>query len=243
MKHFCFQLAVLCLLSLTLPGAYASVELYPMSLTITPDDHGLGQIRVISKSASVQYIKVTVNRVTAPGTPEEGSAATSPLHPQDLVASPQRLVLPAGGSHVIQLISQQAPARETLYRVAVEPVAPLPGEAEGESEPPTEVKSDLGLVIVWAALVTVEPRQIQAKWTLNAAGDTLLNTGNIRLGVLRAGHCGSLTEQDSCEWQTVNRIVYAGQELALPPYQGEAPVFRLEYKTNGTQVHNQAWQH
>ena len=242
MKHFLFKFIALLFLSISLSSAHASVELYPMSLTITADDKGLGQIRIISKSDSVQYIKVSVNRVTAPGTDHEGSEPTSPLNAQDLVASPQRLVLPAGGSHVVRLISQQAPEKETLYRVAVEPVPPLPGEADTQAGPPTEVKSDVGLVVVWAALVTVEPKHIAPKWTLNDNRDTLINTGNIRLGVLRAGHCNSPTDENSCEWLSVQRIVYAGQQLALPAYRGSAPYFRIEYKTNGTQVHHQAWE-
>lgn len=218
--------------------AHASVELYPMALTIAADDKGLGQIRIMSKSASVQYIKVSVSRVTAPGTDHESSVPISPADVQGLVASPQRLILPAGGSHVVRLISQQAPAKETLYRVAIEPVPPLPGEADADA--PAEVTSDVGLVVVWAALVTVEPKQILPQWTLNDSGDTLVNTGNVHLGVLRAGHCTALSDQSSCEWQPVKRIVYAGQRLALPEYHGEAPYFRIEYKTNSTKVHNQA---
>jgi len=238
MKDFLFKTIALLTLALSTTTAHASVELYPMSLTITADDKGLGQIRIISKSASVQYIKVSVSRVTAPGTDHESSVPTSPVNVQDLVASPQRLILPAGGSHVVRLISQQAPAKETLYRVAIEPVPPLPGEAEADT--PTEVKSDVGLVIVWAALVTVEPKQILPQWALNETRDTVVNTGNIRLGVLRAGHCTSPGDQSSCEWQPVKRIVYAGQRLALPEYHGTAPYFRIEYKTNSTKVHNHA---
>lgn len=238
-RFFLKSLAMLgCLFCLS---AHANVELYPMALTITANDKGLGQIRIISKSASVQYIKISVSRVTAPGTDHEGGVATSPVNPQDLVASPQRLILPAGGSHVVRLISQQAPARETLYRVAVEPVPPLPGEGDGET--PTAVKSDVGLVVVWAALVTVEPKQILPQWTLNAAGDTLINNGNIHLGVLRAAHCTSPVDQDTCDWQPVKRIVYAGEQLALPDYRGQAPHVRIEYKTNSTKVHNQALEH
>ncbi|WP_157685961.1 hypothetical protein [Robbsia andropogonis] len=237
MTKFCRTLAGVLLCAFFAP-VHAAVEIYPMMSTISAHDNGLGQLKILSRSDAVQYIEVSVMRVSHPGTSLEKNVPVSPVDEPTLVASPQRLILAPRQIHVIRLIAEGPPDKETLYRVFIKPVAP-PTAAIGH--PASGVSTSVSLSIVWAPLITVEPRVAVPEWSLDEKNGILINDGNVHLGVERVAYCTSASDVNSCQWKDVKHIVYAGEKLpinAKPAQLGET--FRIEYKTPDGEVHNEA---
>ncbi|MCY0387238.1 hypothetical protein OVY01_08325 [Robbsia sp. Bb-Pol-6] len=209
-----------------------------MMSTISAKDNGLGELKILSRSDVTQYIQVSVMRVTHPGTDHEKNVPVSPVDEPTLVASPQRLILEPRQVHVVRLIVEGSPNKETLYRVAIKPVA---APTAGVDHPASGISTSVGLSIVWAPLVTVAPAVSAPAWSIDRVHGVLANDGNVHLGVDKVAYCASETDANSCRWQSVKHIVYVGEKLGLdarPDRPGDT--FRIEYKTPDGQVRNEA---
>ena len=72
------------------------MTVYPMAVSI--NSQGEGNVRVISKSNEVQYIKATVFRIDNPSTPQENEVEIKSGDANHLVVMPPKFALPAGSS-------------------------------------------------------------------------------------------------------------------------------------------------
>lgn len=220
---------VLCMAAMLaiVPSADANMLVYPMSASIGPGGSSAAELRVYSKSEETQYVKATVQRVVDPATDherEEGDAVSGD-HP--VVISPAKFALPAGGTRLVRVIPLSAPQKEALYRIYLHPVAP-PGEDDVDTGNDTAGKVSFNLV--WAPLVHVLPKVVTPD--LDVSEGTLINTGNVRLGLLEAGACATARDESSCRWTTFERSVYPDQKFKLDGL-SSAPYVRIRYRVEG----------
>ncbi len=237
MKRSLFTLGAVLLPSI----CAANMLVYPMDVTIGTSQGSTASLRVYSKSESTQYVQVGIQRVVDPATPTEHETPAARIGDDAVVVSPAKFVLPAGGSRLVRVIALGAPKDEQLYRVYLQPVAAPPEAAADTAQPASGVKSAVSFNLIWAPLVHVLPRQGAPALTVSRDG-VLSNTGNVRLGVIRAGACSSESEEASCIWRKVERSVYPGQTYRLEPTPpATAPaVWRVRFRAGDDRKPQQA---
>lgn len=197
-------------------GCLANLTVYPISADIGPGQEAT-TLQVLSKSPQTQYVRVGVKRILNPATPRETEVDVDSQ--QGLVVSPDKFALPAGATRTVRLISLATPQQEEAWRVYFEPVASL-----SEDEAPATQNAQVNLNLVWGVLVRLRPAVAQPQLARSADGSQLLNPGNVRLGVLKVGHC-----TPACRWQQIDRSVYPGEALMLPAGMSGG-VVRVEYR-------------
>lgn len=207
--------------------ARANMLVSPMSSAIDTKTASATQLRVHSRSDATQYVKVVVKRVVNPATPHETEVDAPRSGEGAITVSPSKFALPAGGSRLVRVIALSAPTKEELYRVHFEPVAPDADEVQGTAE---KIEGNVDFALVWAPLVRVLPGVRSPSMTVS--GNSLNNTGNVRLAVLKAAACESDASDAKCDWKLVERSVYPGQSMELP-HSVNRPVWQLKYRLEG----------
>lgn len=222
--------------------ANANVTVEPMSSTISAADDGVGQLRISSKSKAVQYLKLTVKRVEAPATPQERDVETNPTDGTGLIASPQRIVLPAGARRVVRLALLETPKVETLYRVFVEPVAaPEEKDEAAAAEREGRVAPKVSVTLVWGALVRAEPETPMSSIDLDAARTKIVNAGNVRVRIVSVGQCDRASDPD-CRWHDIDKNVYPDQSMDISNKSLGQQFIGVRYRLEGGEVQEKFWQ-
>lgn len=227
LRYMCRLLLCTTALPLIVPTAGANMLVYPMAASIGPDGNSAAQLRVYSKSEETQYVKASVQRVIDPATDNEREESDAVSGDYPVVISPAKFALPAGGTRLVRVIPLSAPQKEVLYRVYLHPIAP-PTDDEADAGNATAGKVSFNLV--WAPLVRVLPKLPAPD--LDVSDGTLINTGNVRLGLLSAGACETPQNESSCRWTTFERSVYPDQKFKL---EGLSPAryVRIRYRVEG----------
>lgn len=201
-------------------NARASLLVTPMAADINSEQDAATSLHVYSRSADIQYVRTRVVHILHPGMPDEkevqaGDADTG------LVVSPDKFALPAGVQRTVRVISTQAPEKAEAWRVYFEAV-PAPYDTPENNSPHA---SSVSVNLIWGVLLRLSPADPQPAIALSADGHHLLNTGNTRLVITRAGVC-----QPGCQWQAINKSLYPDGSLSLPSGIGGGSV-RVKYHT------------
>jgi len=200
--------ALLFLAAATLAApANANLSVHPMRLPV--HDGHTGQIRAHSQTSRIQYVQIRVLRLEHPGTEEETEVELAPGHRDGVAVTPGKFVLAGGGNRLVRVIPLASVQQETPYRVYFEGVPP-PREESAEEETDNPI-ANVGVSLVWGALVHVIPAQPVPDMRID--GNELHNIGNVRLGVTSIRACTAATQ---CTEHAVERSVYPGARMALP---------------------------
>ena len=92
--------------------AQSNMTVYPMAVSI--NSQGEGNVRVISKSNEVQYIKATVFRIDNPSTPQEQEVEINSGDATHLVVMPPKFALPAGSSKTVRFVAMEPEQKEKI---------------------------------------------------------------------------------------------------------------------------------
>lgn len=92
--------------------AQSNMTVYPMAVSINSQDEG--NVRVISKSNEVQYIKATVFRIDNPSTPQENEVEIKSGDANHLVVMPPKFALPAGSSKTVRFVAMEPEQKEKI---------------------------------------------------------------------------------------------------------------------------------
>ncbi|KVG60773.1 fimbrial protein [Burkholderia territorii] len=214
-------------ISLASSVASANMTVYPMAASIGAGGGSAAQLRVYSKSETTQYVKAIAKRVIDPATPHEREVSSMSSGDDAIVISPAKFALPAGGTRLVRVIPLGVPQKEVLYRVYLQPVA---APSDDESDATGNVSGEVNFSLVWAPLIRVLPKTAVANFKVSHG--SLLNTGNVRLGLLEAGACRSERDESSCEWTKFERSVYPDQQFKLDGLH-PAPYVRIKYRVEG----------
>lgn len=210
--NFLFKIVMLSacamLYSALLPGvASAAINVYPIS--VTTNSQGAAQIKVMSASANMNFVKVTVKAIDNPGTKEEKERDL--VAGENLVVSPAKFGLSAGSVRIVRMVNMEPPQVEKAYRVIFESVNNL-----DEGTPVAEdVKGSIAVNFIWGALVIVPPSQPKESISYISDSHELNNNGNVHITLKEVGICKSREESDNCKWAKNLSTIYPGQKLML----------------------------
>lgn len=203
-----FLVATLLFLSGTVS---ANMTVYPMELNV--DSSGAAQIKIASKSDDIQFVRVTTKKVINPGTPEEKEIDIESWKGEGLVATPAKFALAAGTLRVVRLVVLNAPEKESTWRVYFEGVKQLDNLLhEDNGKKNTAASAQLGVNIVWGALVHVAPKNPQIAVRIDTQKGQLINNGTQRIPLKEIGVC--LT-QDECQWTKELATLYPDTQRTL----------------------------
>lgn len=189
-------------------SAHANMIIYPMEVGIGL--RAAAQIKVISKSDEVQFVKVLEKKILHPGTPQETEIVVDMNADNALVVTPMKMALSAGGERVVRLVSLVLPEKETTWRVYFEGVAQ---EAfDDASTTPKENSAKIGISLVWGVLVHVAPQQAFARLTYSPASGKIINEGTVRIPIQEIAACDSV---DHCQWLKETATVYPDTAVTL----------------------------
>lgn len=200
---------------------------YPMAVSIGGENESFAELRINSKSEATQYVQVLAKRVIDPATDHEREEEGMHSGEDAIVISPARFALPAGGTRLLRVIPMGLPQSETVYRIYLQPTTALTDE---DLDAGSSISGSVKFSIVWAPLVRVLPKAAMPNF--DVLNGELINTGNIRIGLIDAGACRSEKEEKSCQLVSYERSVYPGQTLKLNGAQ-TAPYVRIRYKVEG----------
>lgn len=189
-------------------AALANMSIYPMNVEV--GETGATQIKVMSQSDAVQFVKVTEKQIINPGTAQEKEVSVEGFAKNSLVITPQKLAISAGSQRVVRLVAVELPEKETTWRVYFEGVPELGDSAAvAESQTPT---TKVGISLVWGALVHVAPKMVVASLRLDAARGLVINDGTLRMPLREVGVCDLA---GACHWQKETATIYPGTELKV----------------------------
>lgn len=187
--------------------ASAAFSVYPISVT-TNQQVG-AQIKIISASKEMDFIKVTVKTIENPGTKEEKERDL--IAGESLVVTPAKFGLSSGTTRIVRLVNMVPPESEQAYRVYFDPVSSL-DEAPNSND---AQKAKIGVNITWGALVIVPPVKPVEDISYMPVGRQLVNNGNVHIKLSEVGVCKSSSDNNNCKWTKDARTVYPGKTLLL----------------------------
>jgi len=188
----------------------ASMMVYPMETAV--DKNGAAQIKVLSQSDEVQFIKVSLKKIIDPGTPKEKEIPVDISAGESLIVTPQKLALTAGGERIVRLVSLSFPPKETTWRVYFESVSENIFNKINDEENQKSSTADVGVSIVWGALVHVAPADTMVSLKYNPGSAELINDGTVRLPLRELAICNTAGE---CSWKKETSTLYPGTTIRL----------------------------
>jgi len=210
--------------------AHANLTVHPMRSSV--EGKRSTQIRVYSQSTQAQYVQATLRRIDNPASANEQERDVEP-HEAAIAVTPGKFALAGGGNRLIRVIPLQPVQKETAYRVYFEGVRG-PDESEAEGEQPA--RANVGVSLVWGALVNVLPTAGEV--ALQLEGNTLHNTGTLRVGITSVAEC---TRAGACTAHDITHSLYpdAAFELPFQPKSGNSLQLRYRLTRDGYREHVQ----
>lgn len=207
-KSSCFPVLLAAVISLPLDAA---MYVYPMETSV--GENGASQLRVISQDNEVQFVKIKLKKILSPGTNKENEIDSDMSDAAQLIVTPQKIALAAGGERIVRIVAINSPQKETTWRVYFEGV----NEAAYNFTPGQDVNTagdaQVGVSIIWGVLVHVAPQKAVAGVEYNSTSGKVANTGTIRIQVKEIGTCRSASD---CTWEKKDLTLYPDSELAIP---------------------------
>lgn len=191
-------------------NALANMSIYPMTVEI--GDAGAAQIRVMSQSDSVQFVRVTEKQVINPGTQQEKEVSVTGFGQNSLVITPQKLAISAGSQRLVRLVSLELPEKETTWRVYFEGVSEPVIKDNTVPDKAQSTSTKVGISLVWGALVHVAPKKAVASLVLDTQRDLVVNVGTLRVPLREVGICDLA---GACNWKKETATVYPDTEIKI----------------------------
>ncbi|WP_338501847.1 hypothetical protein VRB18_20050 [Erwinia aphidicola] len=115
-----------------------------------------------------------------------------------IIVTPQKIALAAGGERVVRIVSMTPPEKETTWRVYFEGVSETVFNAYSDEKSQAGKAAQVGVNIIWGALVHVAPRKARASLRYIPSTGNILNDGTLRIPVTEVGVCSPGGE---CRWE------------------------------------------
>lgn len=191
--------------------AHAAMYVYPMETTV--GESGTAQIRVISQNDEVEFVRIKLKKITNPGTKNEREVEADMSDAGQIIVTPQKIALAAGGERVVRIVSMTPPEKETTWRVYFEGVSETVFNAYSDEKSQAGKAAQVGVNIIWGALVHVAPRKARASLRYIPSTGNILNDGTLRIPVTEVGVCSPGGE---CRWEKKALTVYPESEVPVP---------------------------
>lgn len=189
---------------------HGAMTVYPMETEI--GKNGTAQIKVLSQSDEVQFIKISVKKIINPGVQGEKEVESNISTEQALIVTPQKLVLTAGSERIVRLVSLTPQKYESTWRVYFEEVSENVFKSELEGRVVPKKRAEVGVSIIWGALIHVAPSQPEARLACIIDSNNVVNTGTLRLQLKEFAICNASGE---CQWRNEKTTVYPGTSVRI----------------------------
>lgn len=188
----------------------AAVTVYPIEVNVGKD--GASKIQIMSQSNKVSFVKVIQKKIINAGTPQEKEVSVTAPDESGLIVTPIKLAITPGATRVARLLTLNPPAKESTWRVYFEEVSA--DDYKSEENPGNHKKTDanVGVNIVWGALVHVLPQNQTASLELDDRTVEFINTGTVRIPILEIGECSS---KDNCVWKKAGATIYPDMRVRI----------------------------
>lgn len=220
--------------AMALPGlANAGPDLDPGTFyqyLAPPRSSLVATVRNVGDATAFVQIQLAELTFDEKGEPHERPLAEEAGETRALLATPPRLIIPAGGSHQARLIYRGPRAAERYFRVRYVPVAPKardafalqPEEASAYAE---TLQAGVGVLKAIGTIMIVSPAAPRYSTRLNAGEQRLriVNEGNATVRLESVELCKAA--EQTCTPGT-NLRVRPGQQAELVRQQGE--MYRYE---------------
>ena len=212
-------------ISISIFSVSASMTIYPMETAV--GETGSTQIRVMSQDDKVQFIRITVKKIIEPGTKNEKEISAGVADQSALVVTPQKLALTSGGERIVRLVSLFPPAKEATWRIYFESVPEEAFDGQSTSAPAARSSADVGVSVVWGALVHVAPANAWVDLKYNPVSKIIVNEGTVRVPIKEVAVC---TSGNNCTWKKIKATIYPGTQVHLPGVLFSAgKIYRIKY--------------
>ena len=198
------------LLAICSASAVASMELSNVILHFEPGEASREDVEIYNPTDAPMYIQIEPKEVIAAGTEKEERKLIQDPREAGLLVTPNKLVIPPGGTKVVRMVKLGATDKERVYRIGAKPIV------EGiESE-----TSGLKILVGYEVLAIVYPSEAEPNLDVQRDGKKLVvkNAGNANV-LLREGYQCASPKQDKDECTPLpGKRLYPGNswELDLP---------------------------
>ena len=159
--------------------------------------------QVYNSGSSTAFVRVDVVEVDAKGKPLSTAPAGGILR-NGLLASPSRLIIPAGGSQSVRMIAMGDRSHERYFRVRFVPVAPVREHgfavtAAEEEAFKAEATTAINILVGYGVRVVSAPANARFDTRIDEAAGTVTNAGDSMIflrdhyACSRPKQCGSPT--------------------------------------------------
>lgn len=207
--------SLLCIVLLS-ASASAMADMYVDRAIVIfkPNSAPRQDVKVTNTGKHVMYVEVDVLKVEHPGQPDEKRVKITDPDKLKLLATPNKMVIPAGSEKLIRIVNlQQSNPAERVYRINVTPIVP----------PLQDKKSQLRIVVAYQILTIVQPDTPHSDFIGNRSGKSISfsNSGNTNVLLSQGKQCDPHNKK-SCQ-DLPSRRLYAGNHWTEKlPY--DAPV-------------------
>lgn len=222
---FCF--AILSLSAAILPRCVmAQVSVDRVIVSFAAADRPVQNVIVNNGATEPLLISISVNEVENPGRPDERRVPT-----EDLIVSPKRFSIEAGGQRTVRLLMKRAPTdTERVYRAKLEPQANELNESDPKNS--SDTKTKLKVLFSVGMLLFAEPRDPKPMLTWDrrsSGGLSINNTGNVNI-LLEEGQSCERPDESCTPLRTAAQRVYPGQSWEVSVPSGRFISFRKKVK-------------
>lgn len=201
--------------------------------------------RVRNSGDTTAFVKVSVSELVydTAGAPREVPMDGLPADQRALVASPARLIVPAGGLQSVRLLYRGERERERYFRLRFIPVLPEVGDGFAVTEAQAEqyekaLKAGVNILAGYGSLAFVKPAATRYDTQVQQHSERFVvaNKGNATVVLDHFSNCD--LSGKSCETATVHHLL-PGTERAFEKRSGRSYRFDLlESKASRTYEFN-----
>ena len=173
------RFAALFLCFLISPLSFASMELNNVIFHFEPGDDARQDVEITNTGEQPLYVEIQPNLVLSPGEETEDRSVIRDPRQAGLLVTPNKLIVPAGGTKLVRMVKMGNAPTERVYRVVTKPVV---GQVHGGEQ------SGLKIMIGYEVLAIVYPNNPKPDLSVERKGQKLFvkNNGNTNV-LLREG--------------------------------------------------------
>ncbi len=200
------------------PLSYADIFVDRAIVRLGADKPPRDDIKVINNGTQEGYVQVEVFEVLNPGTENEQRVPATDPDNIRLLATPTKLVVPAGGQKSVRIVNlEPGNNEERIYRINVTPVLPPLTEEEG---------SVVRVVVAYQLLVIVDPDEPKENLDIQRSGFrlTVRNNGNTNVLFSDGRQCDK--QGENCVEISAHRV-YPGNTWQVDLEKDQPATFKL----------------
>lgn len=188
-------------------SAQGAMQLSNVIVHFEPGEPTRQDVEITNTGDEPMYVAVEPSMIIAPGTQQEDRVPITDPRQAGLLVTPNKMIVPPGGTKVLRLVDLGSSPDERVYRIAVKPVA-----AGVESD-----QSGLKIMLGYEILAITYPANTKTKLDVARSGTTLRvkNLGNSNV-LLREGFQCEQPDQPVGECDPLpGKRMYPGNEWEL----------------------------